>query len=204
MGDTSSAKGHSSRIGTILDSPGPTGLGPQYEKTPGPLGVCDQLDPTFTYDEDQKDEKKKLIKKKFEICIEILGKAIKFTKEKIGSSYRKENIKDCFKVPNNDDKALQDTAKTIVEVLEKIQAKMISCDLVIEIRPPGIVEKYSIWVRQNIWKNVDKGAEAIAQAQDGKIILYNPAFFGESGVDTLIHEFAHLVGIKGDIRPVPK
>lgn len=30
-----------------MDSPGPLGCGPQYTRTPGPIGVCDALDPAL-------------------------------------------------------------------------------------------------------------------------------------------------------------
>lgn len=202
MGDTSSAKGHSSRTGTMLDSPGPLGSGPQYEKTPGILGSCDQLDPTFNVKVGaiEKDERKRFIKERFEDCVKKLAVAIRFTKEKTNTIYCKANIKEFFKIPDNDDKALLETAKNIIEVLEKIQAKMTNCDLIVEVNEPGAGIKWAIWVRQNVYKDMDKDAEPMARAMDGKIVLYYPSFFNDSNSNsTLIHEFAHLVGITGDI-----
>ena len=193
-----STKSNNNRAGTLLDSRGPLGVGPQYKKTPGPIGVCDELDPKFLYDDQNMKERKILIKKMLQRCVDTLSIAIRFTEEKSAMLYWKMTIKDFFKV-SQDDIKLKQTAKIISSELRKIRSKIIDCDLKIEVKEPGLWTKWAAFVRKHIYKNIDETAPIIAEASGGKIILYAPAFFSDGDIGTLIHEFAHLVGIEGDI-----
>lgn len=191
-------KSNNNRAGTLLDSGGPLGVGPQYKKTSGPIGVCDELDPKFLYEDQKIKEKKILIKKMLQRCVDTLSLAIRYTEEKSAIPHWKITIKDFFKVPEDDIK-LKQTAKIINSVLRKIRSKITDCDLKIEVKEPGLFTKWAILVRKHIYKNIDETAPVIAEASGDKIILYTPGFFSDGDVGTLIHEFAHLVGIEGDI-----
>ena len=194
-----STKSNNNRAGTLLDSRGPLGVGPQYKKTPGPIGVCDELDPKFLYEDQKMKERKILIKKMLQLCVDTLSIAIRFTEEKSDTLYCQNSIMEFFKV-SEDDNTLKQTAKIISSVLKKIRSKIKNCnDFIIEVKEPGLCTKFAILVRKFIYRNIDEQAQTLAQASGDKIILYAPAFFSEGNVSTLIHEFAHLVGIEGDI-----
>ena len=106
------------RAGTLLDSRGPLGVGPQYKKTPGPIGVCDELDPKFLYEDQQMKERKILIKKMLQRCVDTLSIAIRFTEEKSATLLCQNSIKEFFKVSEDVD-ILKQTAKKVSSVLKK-------------------------------------------------------------------------------------
>jgi len=191
-----------SKTGTIMKGCGPYGMAPILDKTPGTIGICDDLDVTYRSNEQNKNKKKSLIEDTFRNSIEAIDLVVEFIKKPNKTKGEvvliTSTMEQFFKIPNNSgpsrDAAIKSVTDQLMIVLKLIKNKLTSC-FNIEIRDVGWFEKYCLWVRVNVLRNTDAGSDLMAQAVGENKMIFYPEFFNRPSIDTVLHEAAHLVGI---------